>query len=84
MYAARWILVSFLILLIIVTFSPAGREVASQAWKEIRPVVVDVMDSLYASLRNFVAGEDAHEGIDDHTPGVNFDLIITKDRGAFS
>ena len=84
MYVARWFFVSFLILLIVVTFSSQGREVANQAWEEVRPVVVDAMDSFYASLRNLVAGENPHESIDDHAPGVNFDLIITLRHGVSS
>lgn len=83
MHAARLIIVSFLLLAIVVTFSSQGREVTSRAWEKMRPTVVDVMDDLYATIRSFVAGEDPHQSIDDNAPGVNFDLIITLDHGVF-
>jgi hypothetical protein len=83
MHAARLIIVSFLLLAIVVTFSSQGREATSRAWEDMRPTVVEVMDGLYATIRSFVAGEDPHESIDDHAPGVNFDLIITLDHGVF-
>lgn len=84
MHAVRFIIVSLLLLAIVMTFSSQGREATSRAWEDMRPAVVEVMDGLYATIRSFVAGDAPHEGIDDNAPGVNFDLIITMDRGVFS
>jgi hypothetical protein len=42
------------------------------------------MDDLYLTVRNFVVGSDVHEGIDDNAPGVDFDRIITMERGSSS
>ena len=77
MHVARLIIVLFLLVMIVFTYSPQVREGLSQGWVEIRPVVVEIMDSLYATIRNFVAGSDPHDPIDDTPPGVNFDFIIT-------
>lgn len=81
MHAARIIIVSFLLLAIVATFSSRGWETSSRSWEDMRLTVVEVMDGLYATLRSFVAGEDSHQSIDDNAPGVNFDLIITLDYG---
>ena len=40
------------------------------------------MDDLYATVRNFIAGTDSSDGIEDNAPGVDFDTIITMDRGS--
>jgi len=77
MHVARLIIVLFLLVMIVFTYSPQARDQLSQAWVEARPLVVEIMDSLYASIRNFVAGSGPHDTIDDTPPGVNFDFIIT-------
>ena len=79
MQVARWIIVSFLILAIMVASSPQAWTATSQAWEQARPDVIDVMDGLYAIIRGVVAGSDPHEGIEDDAPGVNYDIIITMD-----
>jgi hypothetical protein len=80
MYAARLLTVLFLILVIGVAYHPQAREAARQSWENARPAVVEVMDGLYAALRNLVAGTESHDGIDDSAPGENFDRIITMDH----
>lgn len=83
MYVARLIIVLFLLVMIIVAYSPQVREGLSQAWVEVRPVVVEIMDSLYATIRKYVAGSEPHDAIDDAPPGINYDFIITG-KGAVS
>jgi hypothetical protein len=83
MYAARLVILSFLILVIMVAYTPQARGVMSQAWVEARPGVVALMDDLYTTIRNFVAGSDLHNGIDDNAPGVDFERIITMEHGGF-
>ena len=80
MYVARLILASILILGIVFMYSPLAREETRQFWEHIRPGVIVLMDDLYATLRNFVAGNDSNDGIEDNAPGVDFDRIITIDR----
>lgn len=78
MHVVRAFVILFLILAIMVACSPQTRD----AWYEARPLVIQVMDSLYATIRNFVAGGDPHEGIDSDPPGVDFEIIITRGRDA--
>jgi hypothetical protein len=78
MYVVRLIVIVFLLVMIVFAYSPSVRDGLSQTWVETRPLVVEIMDSLYATIRNFVAGSVPHEGIDD-APPVNFDFIITMD-----
>jgi hypothetical protein len=80
MLVARLIIAMLLLVMIVFTYSPRAQEGLSQAWVEARPLVVEIMDSLYATVRNFVAGSEPREGIDD-APPVNFDVIITMDGG---
>jgi hypothetical protein len=54
-----------------------------QAWESARPQVILLMDSVYTAIRNFVAGTGTHDSIDDHAPGVDFEIIITKKSGVF-
>jgi hypothetical protein len=81
MFSTRLIIVSILVLVIMVTYSPFAGEEIGQAWKDVRPDVLGFMDSIYAAIRSFVAGNDPKDGVDDNAPGVDFDLIITMDRG---
>ena len=80
MHVVRWIIVSFLIVAIMIASSPQAWTATSQAWDHARPDVIEVMDGLYAIIRNVVAGSDPHEGIDGDAPGVDYDIIITMDR----
>jgi len=80
MHVARLILLSILILAVLSTYSPGVREQVSQSWEHVRPGVIVIMDDLYLTVRNFVAGSDIHEGIEDNAPAVDFDRIITMDR----
>jgi hypothetical protein len=81
MHIARSIIVLFLILAIVFTYGPLMRGDVRQAWEAARPGVILLMDSLYTTIRNFVAGADSHDGINDDAPGVDFDIIITEERG---
>jgi len=81
MYTARWIVVSILILVIVVTHSPFANDEFSQVWRDVRPTVLGSMDSIYAAIRNFVAGSEPADGVDDNAPGVDFDIISTMDGG---
>ena len=80
MYVARLVLLSILILAVLFTYSPAVREQVSRSWEHVRPGVIVLMDDLYLTVRNFVAGSDIHKGIEDNAPGVDFDRIITMDH----
>jgi hypothetical protein len=51
----------------------------SQTWEQVRPDVLQFMDGLYITIRNFVAGGDMHDGIEEHPPGVDYDRIITME-----
>jgi hypothetical protein len=82
MYTARWIIVSILLILLIgVTYSPFANDEFSQVWRDVRPTVLGSMDSIYATARNFVAGSEPADGVDDDAPGVDFDIISTMDGG---
>ena len=80
MHVARLILLSILILAVLFTYSPVVKGQVSQSWEHVRPGVIVLMDDLYLTVRNFVAGSDIHEGIEDNAPGVDFDRIITMDH----
>ena len=75
----RSIFIVLLILVILVSIHPQTQAKITSAWENIRPAVVESMDSLYAVVRSFVAGDDSDHQIheDPVTPGVNFDVIIT-------
>lgn len=82
MHFVRFIVILFLIFAIVFTYSPQGHGTMGRAWEHARPVVIQVMDGLYAAIRNFVAGTDLQDnGIDDSAPGVNFDKVITLAQG---
>jgi hypothetical protein len=75
----RSIVILFLILVILVSMNPQVRAKVGQTWENIKPAVVASMDSLYAEIRTFVAGNDSDNRTNESpiTPGVNFDVIIT-------
>jgi hypothetical protein len=77
MYSARIMMIVLLIMMIVVAYDPQTRADAGQTWETMRPVVVELMDSTYAAIRNLVAGTGSSDQIEDNAPGVNFDLIIT-------
>ena len=80
---ARLLVVLFLIVVIVFTYRVEGQKEMGRAWQAVRPGVIQVMDGLYAAIRNFVAGTEANGGIDDTAPGVNFDEIITMGQELF-
>ena len=78
MYLARLTIVLFLIVGIVLTTSPLLRGEVNQAWEDARPGVLQLMDGLYAAIRNFVVGTGTQDGVDDDAPGVDFNIIITE------
>lgn len=75
----RSIFLVLLILVILVSIHPQTQAKITAAWESIRPAVVESMDSLYAAVRSFVAGDDSDHQMNEDpvTPDVNFDVIIT-------
>ena len=75
----RSIVILLLILGILVSLNPQVRANMGETWEHVKPAVVASMDSLYAEIRTFVAGNDADNRTNESplTPGVNFDVIIT-------
>jgi len=84
MYVFRWITVSLLILVILVSYSPQVHREAGESWRELRPGVLEFMDNIYATVRDFVAGDGARNGVQDNIPDIDFDRIITMDPKVFS
>ena len=83
MHIARLTILLFLILGIVFTTSPLVRGEVNQAWDGARPDIILLMDNLYAVIRNFVVETGSHDGIDDDAPGVDFNIIITRESGVF-
>jgi len=85
MYAASLVTVLLLILVIVVAYNPRAREEVIETWENIRPAVVEFMDSFYATIRNFITGNGSDDRIDElpapGSPGVNFDRIVTMNNG---
>jgi hypothetical protein len=78
MYAARVVVVFFLILTVLVAYNPQVREDVTQFWEEIRPGVVEFMDHFYAVVRDLINGNETHEPVDETPdPGANFLRIVT-------
>lgn len=78
MYAVRAVIVLFLVLAVVVAYSPRARAEVAKAWETIRPAVVEFMDRFYAAVRNLITGNDANDQIDETPePGVNFERIVT-------
>jgi hypothetical protein len=83
MHIRRLTVVLFLILGIVFTTSPLIQGEADRAWVNARPGVIQLMDSVYAVVRNFIAGIGSHNGIDDHAPSADFEIITTNESGIF-
>lgn len=78
MYAARIIIVVFLVLAILIGYTPQVREKMSQAWDSMRPSVVILMDNVYGVVRNVIVGKEPHNRTNDPgSPGGNFDRVVT-------
>ena len=80
MYVVRSIVILILILGMVFAYNPSMRQEMSQSWESVRPGVLQLMDSLYIALRGFVEGADSHDGIQDHKPGADFNIITTRER----
>jgi hypothetical protein len=79
MDAVRFIIVVLLILVILVAYNPQAREIVMETWEPIRPALVELMDNLYAAIRNLIAGNQSDDQIDNEPgpPSPNFDRIVT-------
>jgi hypothetical protein len=78
MYAARIVIVFFLILAVLAAYNPQVREDVSQFWEEIRPGVVDFMDHFYAAIRDVINSDKPNDPVDETPePGANFLRIVT-------
>jgi hypothetical protein len=82
MFVVRSIVLLILILGMVFAYSPGMREEMSQSWESARPGVLELMDSVYMVLRDFVDGANPHDGIQDHAPGVDFNIITTMERSS--
>ena len=79
MHFARFTVVLFLILGIVLLTSPLVRGEVDQAWSHARPGVIQFMDGVYAAVRDFIVGTGTHDGIDGDSPDGDFEIIITKE-----
>jgi hypothetical protein len=79
MFAARLITVILLIMAILVAYNPQFRELVTYSWEAIRPIVVQFIDDVYATIRNVIVGDGSNDQMDHPPadPGVNFDRIVT-------
>lgn len=79
MVLVRFLAVVLLILVVVAAYQPQARQALGQTWENFRPVVVVLMDSMYAAIRNLVVGNDSNDQIDNDpaSPGVDFDYIVT-------
>jgi hypothetical protein len=79
MYAARWITVILLIIMILITYTPQFRELVVDTLETFKPAVVQVMDSFYAAFRGLIVGDGSNDQM-DHPPAdpeIHFDRIVT-------
>jgi hypothetical protein len=86
MYAVRLIVVFLLIVAVVFAYSPVSREQVKENWQIIRPGVVEIMDSVYATVRTLIAGDGRDDRIHDNpiAPGVDFERVVTMSNGLFS
>lgn len=79
MYAARLITVIVLIMAILIAYTPQFRELVMNTWEAVRPAMVQLMDGIYAAMRNLIVGDGANDQMDHPPadPGANFDRIVT-------
>jgi hypothetical protein len=87
MYAARLVVVFFLIVAVLLAYNPGARENVAEIWENIRPSVVEFMDSFYAAVRDVINGNGSEDQIDEAPvpgPGVNFQRIVTMNSGVSS
>jgi len=86
MHVARAIVLILLIVGVLLSYHPLVRENVGAIWENIRPAVIALMDSSYAVIRSFIAGDGSNDHMDvpPSNPGVNFDKIVTMDSDIFS
>ena len=87
MYAARLVVVFLVILAVLVAYHPLAHEDVAETWENIRPDVVEFMDSFYAAVRDVINGNDSEDQIDETpvpSPGRNFQRIVTMNSGVSS
>lgn len=79
MFAARWITVILLIMVILIAYTSQFRELLIDTWEAFRPSVVQFMDSFYAAFRSLIVGDGSSDQM-DHPPArpeIHFDRIVT-------
>jgi hypothetical protein len=78
MYMARLLIVFLLIVAALVAYSPQTHESMSGAWEGVRPMVIALMDGMYATVRMMIVGDGSEDRIhDDPGAPVDFDRIVT-------
>lgn len=79
MYTVRLLIVFLILVTLLFAFHPVTREQARLGWENGRPVVVALMDGMYAIVRTLIAGDGHHDRIDDNpvAPDVDFDRVVT-------
>jgi hypothetical protein len=85
MYAFRLIAVLLLIVVILVAYNPELRASVVETWENIKPAVIEFIDTLYTAIRDLISGNDSNDPLDGtptpDNPGVNFDRIVTENNG---
>ena len=83
MYTMRLIVVFLIIVTLVFASSPITRERVQQTWENARPVVIAVMDGVYAIVRTLVVGDGIDDRIDDKpvSPDADFDRVVTMSSG---
>jgi len=79
------IIALLLILVVVVAYNPRAREAVIETWETIRPALVELLDTVYATIRDLITGNDSNDRMDEtptpDSPGVNFDRIVTMNSG---
>jgi len=70
--------VLLLIVAVVVAYNPVARADVVETWQNIKPDLVQFMDSFYAAIRDILAGSGSDNHIEDEPdPGANFQRVIT-------
>ncbi len=85
MHAARLVIVLFVILALIVVYSPQAREQALKAWGNIRVTMIEATNSLYLAVQNLISSTPSKDGTNEPVPsrGGNFERIVTMSSPSF-
>jgi hypothetical protein len=79
MFAARLITIILLIMAILIAYNPQLRELVMDTWEATGPIIVQLMDGVYAIIRNVIVGDGLNDQMDHPPadPGGDFDRIVT-------